>query len=285
VDDPLDHSLSDGGSSRSGEDRADHSVSGGDAGLTHRPRALTRPDVARPDVDRTEFARPDVARPDVAHSARCKGNLADLGGPVRAPVSQASLHLGSANANAPREGLCDLRSLADHLAALAERLRSGELRAEAGFDLHADPTAGSLHAETCDSAFADLDALDEAARRALFTDMARATYARRRKRTAIFADSELFGEPAWDILLDLYIAHGEHKPVSVSSACIGSAVPPTTGLRWLGVLAEQGLIVREHDANDQRRVLVRLTPKAIEAMDRYFSCSAGLHEDRRAPRA
>ena len=42
-------------------------------------------------------------------------------------------------------------------------------------------------------------------------------------------NDELFGEPAWDILLDLYIANVENKPVSVSSACIGSAAPPTTG--------------------------------------------------------
>lgn len=100
--------------------------------------------------------------------------------------------------------------------------------------------------------------------------LARQTYALRRKRAAIFGNPELFGEPAWDILLDLYIAHGEGKPVSVSSACIGSAAPATTGLRWLGVLANEGLIVRENDPEDHRRVLVRLTRKGITAMERFF---------------
>lgn len=80
----------------------------------------------------------------------------------------------------------------------------------------------------------------------------------------------MFGEPAWDILLDLYIAHADGKPVSVSSACIGSAAPPTTGLRWLGVLAEEGLVVRENYADDHRRVLVRLTRAGITAMERFF---------------
>ncbi|MGB7371614.1 winged helix DNA-binding protein, partial [Erythrobacter sp.] len=61
------------------------------------------------------------------------------------------------------------------------------------------------------------------------------------------------------------------KPVSVSSACIGSAAPPTTGLRWLGVLCEEGFTLREHDPNDQRRVLVRLTERGIAAMDAYFA--------------
>ena len=65
------------------------------------------------------------------------------------------------------------------------------------------------------------------------------------------------------------------EPVSVSSACIGSAAPPTTGLRWLGVLAEQGLVLREHDPEDQRRVLVRLTERGLAAMDEYFAAAAG----------
>ena len=104
-----------------------------------------------------------------------------------------------------------------------------------------------------------------------FSALAREAYAVRRRRSVIFKNDELFGEPAWDILLDLYIAHTESKPVSVSSACIGSAAPPTTGLRWLGVLAEHDLVLREHDPDDQRRVLVRLTEKGLAAMDNYFA--------------
>jgi hypothetical protein len=100
--------------------------------------------------------------------------------------------------------------------------------------------------------------------------LARKAYALRRKRTAIFGNPDLFGEPAWDILLDLFIAHGEGKPVSVSSACIGSAAPATTGLRWLGVLADEGLVVRENDPEDHRRVLVRLTPAGRAGMERFF---------------
>lgn len=105
--------------------------------------------------------------------------------------------------------------------------------------------------------------------------LARKAYALRRKRAAIFGNPDLFGEPAWDILLDLFIAHGQGKPVSVSSACIGSAAPATTGLRWLGVLADEGLILREPDPEDHRRVMVRLTPTGLAAMERYFdACEA-----------
>lgn len=107
--------------------------------------------------------------------------------------------------------------------------------------------------------------------------LAKQTYAIRRKRAAIFGTDEIFGEPAWDILLDLYIAQGEQQAVSVSSACIGSAAPATTGLRWLGVLADHGLIVREHDPNDQRRILVRLTDHGLNAMRSYFESAIEVH--------
>lgn len=100
--------------------------------------------------------------------------------------------------------------------------------------------------------------------------LARKAYALRRKRQTIFGNPDLFGEPAWDILLDLFIAQAEGKNVSVSSACIGSASPATTGLRWLGVLADEGLVVRENDPADHRRVLVRLTPAGTAAMERFF---------------
>ncbi|WP_349512143.1 MarR family winged helix-turn-helix transcriptional regulator [Erythrobacter sp. NFXS35] len=147
----------------------------------------------------------------------------------------------------------DLHPLADELVAVAERLRKF---AAAPTDVRVNPGAERAPRDS---------------RR--YLALARMAYSLRRKRAAIFGNPELFGEPAWDILLDLFIAHGEDKPVSVSSACIGSAAPATTGLRWLGVLAEEGLIVRENDAQDNRRVLVRLTRAGVTAMERFFDAS------------
>lgn len=106
--------------------------------------------------------------------------------------------------------------------------------------------------------------------------MARKAYGMRRKRQVIFGNPDLFGEPAWDILLDLFIAHADGKMVSVSSACIGSAAPATTGLRWLGVLADEGLVLRDNDPEDHRRVMVRLSDAGVIAMEQYFdSVEAG----------
>lgn len=108
-----------------------------------------------------------------------------------------------------------------------------------------------------------------------WAEVARATYRERRRRGEVFDDPALFGEPAWDIMLDLFIAAKERKRLPVTSACIGAAVPVTTALRWLTVLEDKGLIVRENDAADARRVFVRLSTDGYEKMITYFSRVAG----------
>lgn len=84
----------------------------------------------------------------------------------------------------------------------------------------------------------------------------------RRLRTARtkYLRPELFGEPAWDILIDLYIEQLQGRQVTVSSACIAAMVPATTALRYLQTLFEGGEIVRRADPHDHRRVFVELTP-------------------------
>ncbi|TCM21996.1 DNA-binding MarR family transcriptional regulator [Novosphingobium sp. PhB165] len=108
----------------------------------------------------------------------------------------------------------------------------------------------------------------------IWVELARQTYDDRRRRTKIFGSEELFGEPAWDILLDLFIAAKERRRVSVTSACIGSAVPSTTALRWITILEKQGLLVREADPGDARRVYVKLSARGYAAMLEYFASAS-----------
>lgn len=109
----------------------------------------------------------------------------------------------------------------------------------------------------------------------VWAEIARTAYRDRRRRADIFQDATLFGEPAWDILLDLFIAAKERKRLPVTSACIGAAVPATTALRWLTVLEDKGLILRENDMSDARRVFVRLSADGYEKMVTFFSEVAG----------
>lgn len=92
-----------------------------------------------------------------------------------------------------------------------------------------------------------------------------------RKARAKFLDTDLFADPAWDMLLDLTAARVEHQRVSVTSLCIASGVPPTTALRWIGQMTEAGLFERVEDDTDRRRAFIRLTDKAADAMARYFA--------------
>ncbi len=94
-------------------------------------------------------------------------------------------------------------------------------------------------------------------------------YKARRRRSRFFA-ADLFGEPAWDLLLDLFAARLQNRRISVSSACIAADVPPTTALRWLGVLEQSELIERIDDASDQRVTWVKLTDFASKIMFEFF---------------
>jgi hypothetical protein len=96
-------------------------------------------------------------------------------------------------------------------------------------------------------------------------DFVRAMLRARRLRDEHFP-GELFADPAWDILLDLMAARLERKQVTVSSLCVAAAVPPTTALRWIGVLGERSLLVRVADAADRRRAFVELSDAGARAL-------------------
>lgn len=91
----------------------------------------------------------------------------------------------------------------------------------------------------------------------------------RRLRESLFS-SDLFADPAWDMLLDLYAAELEEHDVSVSSLCIAAAVPTTTALRWIKMLSQRGWLSRCQDPNDGRRINMRLSDDARARLDRYF---------------
>lgn len=93
---------------------------------------------------------------------------------------------------------------------------------------------------------------------------------RQRRMREQYFPAELFADPAWDMLLDLYAARLEHQPVSVSSLCIAAAVPATTALRWIRTMTDAGLFVRESDPHDGRRIFIALSDNALDAMQRYF---------------
>jgi DNA-binding MarR family transcriptional regulator len=96
--------------------------------------------------------------------------------------------------------------------------------------------------------------------------------ARRAREELIGAD--LFADPAWDMLLDLYAADLEQRKVSTSELCIAAAVPATTALRWIEKLVQMNMVTREDDHLDGRRTWVALSRAARLKMESYFHSMA-----------
>jgi hypothetical protein len=114
-----------------------------------------------------------------------------------------------------------------------------------------------------------------AEQRAALIDRAKGLYRARQRRNAIFAGFEhLFGEPAWDMLLELYIAWLDGRVIGVTHATVASGATPTTGLRYMALLERAGLLARWADPDDRRCTLLLLTDRGGEIMTRYVE---GLH--------
>ena len=91
-------------------------------------------------------------------------------------------------------------------------------------------------------------------------------YKARRERDQRSPVLGLFQDPAWDILLDLFISYTQNTSISIMSAGLAANVPASTALRWIWTLEEAHLVVRKLDASDKRRSFVSLAPDGISYM-------------------
>lgn len=89
----------------------------------------------------------------------------------------------------------------------------------------------------------------------------------RNKRDQAFGE-DLFFDPAWSILLELYVHHRQRTAMSITSLCVASKIPPSTGLRWIALLEKRGLVTRQSDPFDRRKSYAILTEDAIERVER-----------------
>lgn len=102
------------------------------------------------------------------------------------------------------------------------------------------------------------------------TERARTLIAQRRTRRQAFGDdARLFYEPAWDILLELYVIPAR-RPVPVSSVAYAIDVPMSTTLRWFTKLQEHGLVESVGDPVDARIRRIGLSKKAVDMMESYL---------------
>jgi len=87
--------------------------------------------------------------------------------------------------------------------------------------------------------------------------------------------ADLFGEPVWDMLLDLFLAQLQHRRVSVTSLAIASNVPTTTALRYIDMMIDAQLAERLDDPSDGRRKMIALTHFGYRKMGHLFEMLDG----------
>jgi len=107
--------------------------------------------------------------------------------------------------------------------------------------------------------------------KAALGQLAREIVLLRQRRAAVFGDSGLFGEPAWEIFLALYAAHEAQQKLSVTGVCEEARLPLATGLRWIEKLEKEGWVYRAPDPVDRRRSWLILTDRALNVMRDYLA--------------
>jgi DNA-binding MarR family transcriptional regulator len=92
----------------------------------------------------------------------------------------------------------------------------------------------------------------------------------RRRRAEIFNPS-MFGEPAWELLLTLFVMDQRGPRLTIGRLAQVARTKLTTALRWLDYLEDQDLVRRELHPNDARTAFIELTDKARDSLRLYLS--------------
>lgn len=100
---------------------------------------------------------------------------------------------------------------------------------------------------------------------------ARSTVHRRLLRRQLLGAHDLFGEPAWDMLLDLFIHECEGETLSMFSMCAMSGIPMSSALRLTQKLCDAGILRRVPDPADGRRNFMKIEPEIAHRLRAYFS--------------
>lgn len=155
------------------------------------------------------------------------------------------------------------------LEGLLENLEPDELRDVAHTLLKiADAVDQDWHPEKVRSAFRWPSAAASIERNSLrLAKHAKSILRFRRERTKTIP-ADLLGEPAWEMLLELFCQFAGGAAVSLKSITIASGAPPTTALRQIDKLESEGLIKRRPSTTDGRVTLIELTKDGVLAVGR-----------------
>jgi hypothetical protein len=94
-----------------------------------------------------------------------------------------------------------------------------------------------------------------------------------RWRRRAFVPVELLTDPAWDILLWVFIETEHGRRVTSTEAAVAAGVTGDIGLRWISALRKAGLVMPWW-ADDDTDAHVRLSDAGYRGMQHYLSADA-----------
>ena len=116
------------------------------------------------------------------------------------------------------------------------------------------------------------DLADAAEARARARAWAERLYAERRRRDAHFPP-DLFGEPAWDLLLAMFTARERGQAMILCRAYKAAGVTDTTGRRLLDRMEAEGLITRRRAPRSRKMRIVELTDRSVALLVDFLARS------------
>ena len=81
--------------------------------------------------------------------------------------------------------------------------------------------------------------------------------------------SNLFSDPAWDLLLALFLAELRQHRLTTSQLTKATSTSTTSALRWLDALERQGWILRRRAPLDGRKLFVELSESVSVALRQW----------------
>lgn len=100
--------------------------------------------------------------------------------------------------------------------------------------------------------------------------VARSILERRRLRNDHF-DPVIFGEPAWDMLLGLYVREASGASSTTAQLEEGLAIPGSAAARWLRHLETGGLVITRPHPREPATAFVELTAQGRQSLDEYLA--------------
>jgi hypothetical protein len=89
-------------------------------------------------------------------------------------------------------------------------------------------------------------------------------------RESVFGRSEFFGDPAWNMLVELFIAHEERRDLTAGQLCGRAGAALQTAHRWLAIMEREGLVMAVRATSDEADRQIFISPASIQNMHRCF---------------